>query len=102
MFYKKTAEGIVLNVKILPNASQGAIRGTFVDAEGNEFLKISVISVPEKGKANKELINFLAKRLRVAKSNLAIISGETDRCKRILLENIDLEQIKQCFTQGEI
>ena len=39
--------------------------------------------MPEKGKANKELIALLAKKLSVAKSQCEIVSGELDRYKRI-------------------
>lgn len=41
--------------------------------------------MPEKGKANKELIAFLAKKLKIAKSSLQIISGELDRWKKIAI-----------------
>jgi uncharacterized protein (TIGR00251 family) len=54
-----------------------------MDANNDVFLKISVVSVPEKGKANKELITFLAKKLKIAKSDFEIISGELDKWKKI-------------------
>ncbi len=62
------------------------------NADGQDYLKISVISVPEKGKANKALIEFLAQKLSVAKSLMTIVSGQTDRFKKILLkteQNLD-------------
>lgn len=62
------------------------------NADGQDYLKISVISVPEKGKANKALIEFLAQKLGVAKSLMTIVSGQTDRFKKILLkteQNLD-------------
>lgn len=62
------------------------------NADGQDYLKISVISVPEKGKANKALIEFLAQKLGVAKSLMIIVSGQTDRFKKILLkteQNLD-------------
>lgn len=40
-------------------------------------------AVPEKGKANKALIELLAKSLRVPKSSISVISGDTGR-KKIL------------------
>ena len=48
-------------------------------------MKISVVSVPEKGKANKELISWLAKRLKIAKSDIQLVSGEFDKYKKIQL-----------------
>ncbi|MFR1031928.1 MAG: DUF167 family protein [Alphaproteobacteria bacterium] len=76
-------------------------RGVFTDADGAEYLKISVVSIPEKGKANKELLSFLAKRLKTAKSNFEIISGASERCKRILIKGIDAVQTAEILRQGE-
>lgn len=59
--------------------------GIFTSAENEDFLKINVISPPEKGKANAELIKFLAKQLKIAKSNFTILSGELDRYKKIFI-----------------
>ena len=87
MFYDETAQGFVLRVRLTANSSSCVIKGCFIDAQENEFLKINVVSVPEKGKANRELLAFLAKSLKVAKSQLEIISGETDRYKKILIRD---------------
>ena len=83
--YDEQEDGLVLRVRLTPNSSSCSIKGVFTDAQGYSFLKINVISVPEKGKANQELISFLAKKLNLAKSQLKIISGETDRYKRIFI-----------------
>lgn len=60
---------------------------------GDDFLKINIISVPEKGKANQELISWLSKKLKTAKSDFEIISGELDRLKKILIKNTKQETI---------
>ena len=85
---EKNEKGYVLRVRLQPNSSLCEVRGVFASPEG-DFLKISVISVPEKGKANKELLDFLAKKLKVGKSELEIISGELDRYKKILIKTTD-------------
>ena len=84
-FAYRTDKGIILNVRLTPNAATAQIKGCFVGADGVEFLKVSVLSVPEKGKANKELIDLLAKSLKLAKSKIELISGEADRYKKLLL-----------------
>ena len=61
MIFNFSDSHIVLFVKITPNASERGIRGVMTSAEGVDFLRISIISIPEKGKANKELIKFLIK-----------------------------------------
>ena len=83
MFFEKNEEGFLARVRITPNSSSCRSDGIFIDAFGVEFLKIHVISVPEKGKANKELIVFLSKALSIAKSEVEIVSGESDRYKKL-------------------
>lgn len=53
--------------------------------DGTEFLKINIVSVPEKGKANQELIGWLSKKLKIAKSDITIVSGELDRYKKLMI-----------------
>lgn len=84
--FSKNDKGLVLGVKITPNASSAGVKGIFTDADGRNYVKISVVSIPEKGKANKELLKFLSKELGVAKSELEIVSGETTHLKRILIK----------------
>ncbi len=73
---------LTLRVKVIPCSVENAIVG-FLD---EETLKIRVAAVPEKGKANKELIAFLAEEFKVAKENIEIISGAGDPLKLIRIE----------------
>ena len=86
MFFEENNQGVLLRVRICPNSSCCRITGIFTSPEGGDFLKISVISVPEKGKANKELVSWLAKRLKIAKSDIQLVSGELDKYKKIQLD----------------
>ena len=54
-------------------------------SENNYRIKVS--SPPEKGKANKRVIELLALELRVKKQDIKIISGETSN-RKILEINI--------------
>ncbi|MBL7053883.1 DUF167 domain-containing protein [Patescibacteria group bacterium] len=67
-----------LKIKIIPNSSK-----TLITEEKGDYLKIKIKAIPEKGKANIELINFLAKYFKIAKSNIKIIKGTTSRNKII-------------------
>ncbi len=89
MLWEEKDDCFFLKVKLTPNASSVGCHGVWVDAKGEAYLKISIISVPEKGKANKELIAFLAKMLHLPKSAFEIVSGLTDRCKKIKIEAAD-------------
>lgn len=92
MFFEVTAKGTLLRVRLSPNSSCCKACGIFTTPDNEDYLKISVISVPEKGKANSELISWLSKQLKIAKSDFSIVSGELDRYKKILITNTD-EQI---------
>ena len=70
---------VYLRLKVLPGASKTKIRNIMED----ETIKIDVAAVPEKGKANKELIGYLAKEFGVNKKNIKILSGISDRIKLI-------------------
>lgn len=87
MFYEEVKQGVMLRVRLTPNSSSCLIKGVFTDADGCDFLKVNVVSVPEKGKANSELLGFLAKKLKLAKSQIEIVFGETDRYKKILIHD---------------
>lgn len=89
MFFEQTANGYIIRVRLSPNSSCCKVTGIFQTPDGSCYLKISINSVPEKGKANAELISFLAKKLKIAKSQISIISGELDRYKKILITSDD-------------
>ena len=92
MFFETTNNGILLRVRLSPNSSCCKICGIYTTPDNENYLKVSVISVPEKGKANSELVSWLSKQLKIAKSDINIISGELDRYKKILITNSN-EQI---------
>ena len=70
---------IYFRVKVIPGAAKTELKGEMAD----ETLKIALAAAPEKGEANKELINYLAEELGVRKYQVKIISGLTDRLKLI-------------------
>jgi len=51
-----------------------------------DALKIKLTAPPVEGKANKACIQFLARCLEVAKSDLEIVSGHSSRTKQIHVE----------------
>lgn len=81
-------EGLVLPVKVVPKAAKNEIAGW-----ENGELKVRLNAVPEKGQANDALIRFLAKSWKLSKSSLSILSGETGRHKKILIQGITLESL---------
>ncbi|MCE9586487.1 DUF167 domain-containing protein [Candidatus Uhrbacteria bacterium] len=67
-----------LNILVVPNASITEIVGMHDGA-----LKIRLAAPPVDGKANEELIRFLAKKLDLAPSDISIDKGATGKRKRI-------------------
>lgn len=80
----ETSDGLAIKIKVVPGGSRTRIAGLLDDA-----LKINVAAAPEKGKANKELIGFLAKWLDLPKQCLTIVRGEHNVRKEILIRQID-------------
>lgn len=85
---QETPKGVILSVKVLPKAAETQIMGI----EGGA-LKIRLHALPEKGKANKELLRFLSKTLGISSSYLEIVSGETFSKKRVSIQKISLDEI---------
>lgn len=79
---------MILEVKITPNASKNEI----LRWEGNRLV-IKIQGIPEKGTVNENLINFLAKALGIAKSQIKIVAGRTSRLKKLNIQGISREQI---------
>ncbi|MEE9487514.1 MAG: DUF167 domain-containing protein [Candidatus Brocadiales bacterium] len=78
---KKTADGIVIPVKVQPGARKDCIVG-----EWGGRLKLQVAAPPDKGKANEAVVRLLAKCLGVRRSSVSIVSGETSRDKKVLVQ----------------
>jgi uncharacterized protein (TIGR00251 family) len=76
-------EGTILPVRARAGARRNEIRG-----EQDGMLKVSVTQAPEKGKANKALVALLSKALRLRKSQIELISGETSPQKRFLVREV--------------
>jgi uncharacterized protein (TIGR00251 family) len=65
-----------LMFRVVPSAGRSEIVGRYGDA-----WKVRVGAAPERGRANAELLNVLAKRLGVRAAELSIVSGHSARDK---------------------
>jgi uncharacterized protein (TIGR00251 family) len=72
------ADEVIVEITARPGTSRGGVIGVTGDR-----LVVGVNSRPEKGKANDELIEYLAKEIRVPRSALLIVRGQTSRRKTI-------------------
>ena len=61
----------------MPRSKANQIVGEMDDGT----LKVRIKAIPEKGKANKELIKFLAKEWGISRNDIEIVGGKTDQIK---------------------
>ena len=73
-----STDEVIIEVTARPGASRRGVIGVT-----GERLVVGVNSRPEKGKANDELIEYLAREMRVPRSALLIVRGDTARRKTI-------------------
>lgn len=76
----------ILYILATPQAAKDRLGEVVADAEGQAYLKVYVIAVAEKGRANKSIIAFLSKKLDISKLDLEITQGERDRRKQISVQ----------------
>ncbi len=74
--------------KIVPGSSRTAVVGLL-----ESMVKIKVAAPPEKGKANQNLIAFLAKRLGVRKNDIQIVAGQTNPVKHVQIVGVSPETL---------
>ncbi|MBI4682267.1 MAG: YggU family protein [Nitrospirae bacterium] len=76
----KNKTGLTIKIKVEPRSSKSGIVGPYGDA-----LKVKLTSPPVEGRANKELIEVLAKGFGIAKKDVEIISGQSSKNKTVKL-----------------
>lgn len=86
-----------LYVRLTPKSSVERIDGWDMDDKGRRFLKVRVRAAPIEGKANEALIAFLAKSLKVPKSRLTLVAGDTARLKQIDIDGLDEAALAELF-----
>ena len=79
-----------LRIKVLPKSPKNEIVEIMEDKSGEQTIKIRIKALPEKGKANAELIKFLSKELNIARENISIISGKTEQLKLVKIHGSNL------------
>jgi len=93
---REVQNGLIVNIKIVPNSSKNDI---IIE---DEFIKVKITAQPIENKANKALIEFLSKELKIPKTNIEIVKGETSKEKTILFKTTDKakqNEIKSQFTK---
>jgi uncharacterized protein (TIGR00251 family) len=91
------AEGTALAVRVQPKAKKNAVLGARADA-----LRVSVTAPPEDGRANEAVLALLRDHFGLQRSQLALLSGATNRNKVILVRGVTPQQLEaQIPSTGE-
>ncbi len=85
-FFLATCQGFLLKLHVVPGARRTAVVGLHGDR-----LKIKVAAPPEKGRANEELLDFLARRLEVPRQAVHLTSGAAGRSKVVSVHSLSPE-----------
>ena len=78
-----------------PNAARNELIGF---SEG--VLRLKIAAPPVRGKANKELIAFLAQKLGLSKGDLTILKGHSSRNKLISIAGLSREELTRRLSPG--
>ena len=72
-----------ISVKVSPNAAKNEVVGY-----SDGVLQVKVKAPPVKGKANRELLAFLGRRLDVGRGSIKIVMGNTSRRKLLAIDGL--------------
>jgi uncharacterized protein (TIGR00251 family) len=84
----QSPNGINFQIKVVPASSKTCFEGIYDD-----MLKVKLSAAPEKGKANKALVDFLAEKLGIKKKFIKVVSGQTSKTKKIAVEQITPQEL---------
>ena len=90
---KELKEGLIIRIKIVPNSSKNDI------ILEEEFIKVKVTAQPIENKANKALVEFLAKRFKIPKTSIEILKGDTSKEKTLLFNIIDESKRQEIISE---
>ncbi|MCE7745946.1 MAG: YggU family protein [Candidatus Heimdallarchaeota archaeon] len=93
----ESENNVVLQLQVKPNSKKQEIVVDSLDKKITIFIKAQ----PDKGKANKELLKFLAKILEKTTSDISIIAGQTSRDKTIIVKNDTKQNVERKILEFE-
>lgn len=82
-FFLPTGQGYLLRLTVAPGAQRTQVVGLYGDR-----LKVRLAAPPEKGSANRELIDFLARSLNLPKSSFKLTGGAQSRSKVVAVYDL--------------
>ncbi len=90
--FRETPDGVTFQIRVVPRAS----RTELIGVEGGN-VKMRVASPPVEGRANDEVVKFLAHYLNVSPARVSLLSGARSRLKTVSVRGVTPAEIKACL-----
>jgi uncharacterized protein (TIGR00251 family) len=78
--------------RITITVAPGARRSELIGRHGDGW-KVRVTAVPERGRANKAVVNLLAEALRLPRERISVVAGDRGRRKVVEVEGLQPEEV---------
>lgn len=82
-WYRWEGDDLLLRLRVQPKASADAFSGPY----GDDEYKVTLTAPPADGKANAQLLKFIAKAFGLPRSRVILESGAHSRSKRLRLKS---------------
>jgi uncharacterized protein (TIGR00251 family) len=96
MYIKDHKEGVTIRIRVIPRSSVNVLTG-----ETGDCLGVKLTSPPVGGRANRDLVKFIGKKLKIAPSSITILRGHSSREKTLLLSGMNRETVQQRLAEPE-
>ena len=83
--------GAAIAVRITPRTAKNEIFAIMDDGT----IKLKVAAPPVEGKANADLIAYLAKVLSVSESQIEVVAGQKGRNKLVSIINLNVDEVNE-------
>jgi uncharacterized protein len=87
---RATATGAELDVRVIPRA-----KTTTIDGERDQAVLVRLAAPPVDGAANDELIRYFSSLCGLPRRAVRILSGERGRRKRLALDGISADSVRE-------
>ena len=84
-----TKDGVLLNIEVSPKSDKFRITGY---NQWRESVEVKIKSIPQKGKANKEIVNEFSK---ITRTTVEIISGHKSHHKTLKIYDTTEEELNK-------
>jgi len=89
-----TQDGVRITIHTVPNAKETAI---ILEPDGNIMMRVH--APPVKGKANREIVKWLSRKLRRPTSQIRIVAGTRSNLKTVEIGGMDGKSFLEAIGQ---